>query len=361
MTNATRDSRLRLLLIGTLPPPVGGAGVSLGHLSKALAARSDVQLLMVNTGGVRGHPFAGLLRFCKIASRIVLAGRRVDVISLQPVPSGLPFIGPFAWLSSRLWRKPFIIRMFGGQDFLAVRGIRGAMVRFLVRSTDLYLAQTKALVKSAQGDGLRRVEWYPTSRPMADECPAPEMGAACRKFVYLGHVKPLKGIHELLAASERLTGDISVDVYGPLMDGLTESAFDGIQRVKYRGEVPPGSADALLSAYDAVVLPTYWPGEGYPGIILEAYGAGLPMIATHWKALPEIVDDSCGILIEPKDADALCSAMQRLADDPDLYHRLRMGVRRRRSLFNSARWVDRFVELCHEVVTQFHSRRRGSV
>jgi len=348
---------VKVLIIGTLPPPVGGAGVSLQHLISELSRRDDVRTIVVNTGGVRGRPFTGPFRFAAILFRIFAAARRVDVVSLQPAPSGLPFVGPFVWASARLWRKPFMIRMFGGQDYRDLPGVRGAIVRWLVRRSDLYLAQTKALVASARADHLQRVEWFATSRPMRplDDL-ASQPGRKCRRFVFLSHVKKSKGIEELIEASEHLDDGAQVDVYGPFMEGVSEQSFRGRSRICYRGEVPAGEADAVLRQYDAVVFPTYWPGEGYPGIILEAYGAGIPVITTRWMSIPEIVDDSCGILVEPKDSNVLADAMKRLSRDDVLYARLCQGARAKRDFFNADRWVDCFVDLCRGLVEPAASR-----
>lgn len=342
---------ITILLIGTLPPPVGGAGVSLKQLSERLAQLDDVRVIMVNTGGVRGHRFTGVFRFFAIIGRIFRGALQADVVSLQPVPTGLPFIGPFAWAAAAIFGKPFMIRMFGGEDFLDVPGVRGSIVRWLVRRTDLYLAQTKALVVSAKRDGLRRVEWFPTHRPMP---PASEIqdrgGACCRRFVFLSHVKPTKGIHELVAAAEQLDGSVEVDIYGPLMDGLTAEHFAGRKGVAYKGQVPPGEALRILPTYDALLFPTFWQGEGYPGIILEAYGAGLPVITTNWMAIPEIVDESSGILVPPRDANALAGAMKRLSTDSELCNRLREGVIAKRAFFDADRWTREFVAMCRSML-----------
>lgn len=350
---------IRVMIIGTLPPPIGGAGVSLQHLVNLLGERSDVRVTMVNTSGVRGRPLTAPFRFARIVWRMVWGAARVDVVSLQSMPSGIPFIGPFAWLAARIWKRPLMIRMFGGESFLEGRGLGAAIMRWIVRRCDLYLAQTKQLVAEAQTAGLRRVEWYATSRPMSDAAPAAEPSRSCRKFVFLGHVKPLKGIEELIAAGERMEEDASVDVYGPLMDGLAESRFAGLKRVRYRGTIPAGTGVRLLQDYDAMVFPTYWPGEGYPGVVIEAFAAGLPVIATRWRNIPEIVDESCGMLIEPRNVDALHGAMRKLVRDDALFHCLRQGALRQRDFFDSRRWVEKFVVWCRELVNP--TRRQGVI
>lgn len=353
-------SRVRVLMIGTLPPPMGGAAVSLKHLADALARRDDVELLMVNTSGVRGHLVLGPFRFIRILWRVFILTRRCEVVSFQAAPTGLPVLGPFVVAFARIWGRPLMIRKFGGKDYLAFAGIRGFLARRVVRACDLYLAQTKALVRSGEQDGLRRVEWFPTSRPMEHNgVQSSRPARSCRRFVFLSLVRPTKGIRELIEAGERLDEGISVDVYGPLLDGFSEQNFVGLKRVKYRGVIAPGEALTVLRDYDALVLPTYWEGEGYPGIVIEAFGAGLPVVSTRWKAIPEIVDDSCGLLIEPRDADALHDAMKTLAADDEQYARLCEGARSQAKLFDAQIWTDRFVSYCKELASVRSATPRG--
>jgi hypothetical protein len=124
---------LRVLVVGTLPPPIGGSSVSLQQLVTALGQRDDVRVMLVNTAGVRGHFVKGVLRFAAIILRVFVAAARADVISVHTVPTGLPFMGPVVWTAARLWRRALMIRMFGGRNCLAVTGGRGAIDRWFIR------------------------------------------------------------------------------------------------------------------------------------------------------------------------------------------------------------------------------------
>jgi glycosyltransferase involved in cell wall biosynthesis len=168
--------------------------------------------------------------------------------------------------------------------------------------------------------------------------------------VFIGHVKPEKGMRELLDAARRLGGrEIRVDVYGPLLGGMRAQDFDGHPAVRYLGVLPPERVSEVLRGYDALLLPTYHPGEGYPGAILEAYAEGLPVIATRWRSLPEIVEHGVsGLLIEPRDAGALAQAMIDLHDHPERMQALRTGALARAEAFSSRRWTQEFVEICRE-------------
>src|SRR5262249_42486224 len=105
-----------------------------------------------------------------------------------------------------------------------------------------------------------------------------------------------------------------------------------------------------LTRYDALILPSYAEVEGYPGVILEAYCAGIPVIATRWGGIPEIVTDETGILVEPRDVASLAKAMQMLIDSNHLLATLRAGARSKAAEFDANRWTQYFIDLCRSLV-----------
>lgn len=73
----------------------------------------------------------------------------------------------------------------------------------------------------------------------------------------------------------------------------------------------------LYSAMDLVVLPTY--REGFPNVPLEAAAMRLPVVATRISGCVDAVEeDKTGLLVEPRDANALLAAVRRYASDPAL-------------------------------------------
>ena len=60
-----------------------------------------------------------------------------------------------------------------------------------------------------------------------------------------------------------------------------------------------------------MLFPTYWKGEGFPGVIIDAFVAGLPVIATDWNMNTEIIEEGVnGFIIEPNSSNALADKMQ---------------------------------------------------
>lgn len=345
---------VNIALIGTLPPPVGGTSISFGHLKRSLEERDDAQVKVVNTGGIRGRGLYGIWRFVQVLGEILGAVRDVDVVTLHIGLHALPLIGPFVVLSCWLFRKPLLIRRFGGNDHRELQGLALRIGEWVIRHADLYLVQTRALKIAAKEAGLEKVEWFPTSRPMSIQVfPGDGERNNCRRFVFLSHVRPTKGISELIVAAERLGDDVTVNVYGPLYDGLTEEIFKNCKHVRYCGVADPDLVPEILKSHDALLLPTYYDGEGYPGVILEAFNAGIPVITTLWKAIPEVVDETCGVLISPRDSESLYRAMSEIVSDESFYQSLCDGVLKRRTFFSLDKWTEKFVFYCHEIKKRF--------
>ncbi len=78
-----------------------------------------------------------------------------------------------------------------------------------------------------------------------------------------------------------------------------------------------GDAAALLAAAHVIVLPSW--GEAMPRILLEALAIGRPIITTDIPGARETVDERVnGVIVPPKNVDALVAAMESFIARPDL-------------------------------------------
>jgi len=67
-----------------------------------------------------------------------------------------------------------------------------------------------------------------------------------------------------------------------------------------------------------MLFPTFWVGEGFPGIIIDAYIAGLPIIASDWNLNGEIIDEKeTGFIIKKKDSIQLKDKMKYFIKNPE--------------------------------------------
>lgn len=134
------------------------------------------------------------------------------------------------------------------------------------------------------------------------------------KFVFIGRISKGKGVKEILESLEILThsqNHFEVHFYGPI-----EEQFDlETENSKYCGfldfQNDPEKAYSKLSEYDCMLFPTYWKGEGFPGVVIDAFVAGLPVIATDWNMNTEFIEEGVnGFIIEPKSSKALADKMK---------------------------------------------------
>lgn len=133
-------------------------------------------------------------------------------------------------------------------------------------------------------------------------------------FLYLGRLSPEKGVATLLEAWRGIKAKLLVVGDGPDATSLRALAP---ANVEFRGPVPAELVPDLLVGSRAVVVPSV-SHEGAGKVVLEAYAAGVPVLASRAGGLPEVVQDgTTGLLLPPGDPVAWERAAERLLDDAE--------------------------------------------
>ncbi len=133
-----------------------------------------------------------------------------------------------------------------------------------------------------------------------------------RDFLYLGRLSVEKGVDRLVSLWRDVPARLVVVGDGPERSRLEAMAPD---TVEFRGAVPSADVPSLLGKARALVLPSIC-YEGAPRTVVEAYAAGVPVIANHHGALPGVVQDGVtGLLARPGDAGAWRAALEALLVD----------------------------------------------
>ena len=146
---------------------------------------------------------------------------------------------------------------------------------------------------------------------------------SCITFLFVGRIVRDKGIDELCEAFDRLSKEYPQtrlllvgwreDDLDPVSD-KTQDLIDSNPSINYVGEIWGDDLLAYYAAADCFVLPSY--REGFPNTVLEAGAMGLPSIVTDINGSREIiVENENGMIVPPRDADALFVAMRRMLND----------------------------------------------
>jgi glycosyltransferase involved in cell wall biosynthesis len=160
-----------------------------------------------------------------------------------------------------------------------------------------------------------------------------------------------KGQSHLIAAAAALV-ERAPSVHVLLLGaGPDEARFrkaaEKLANVEFGGFVD--DVGSYLAAADALALPSLH--EGLGSIVLDAFAAGLPVIATRIPGIVDAVrDGDNGLLVPPGDSVALAGALERLCGDEGLAARLAEGARRAAIEFAPERMAERYIALYEELV-----------
>lgn len=182
-------------------------------------------------------------------------------------------------------------------------------------------------------NGINPQPWLPADSPDQRRDRRRELGIGADAGVVttISRLHPQKGHRFLLDAAENILALNPACRFLIVGDGESRGEIEAAVRARglqaaihllgVRSDIPQ-----LLWLSDVFVLPSLW--EGLPNVLLEAMAAGIPVVATDVDGVSEIVDDGkTGILIPPKDPDAIASAVNRLLHDEALADSLRRAAR----------------------------------
>lgn len=120
------------------------------------------------------------------------------------------------------------------------------------------------------------------------------------KLCTFSRVMKEKGIEEAINAVKNVNTlenrvVFSLDIYGQ----IDKNQFDWFEKLKkdfpgyinYYGMIPYDKSTDVLKEYYALLFPTYYEGEGFAGTIIDAFAAGVPVVASDWKYNKEIISN----------------------------------------------------------------------
>jgi glycosyltransferase involved in cell wall biosynthesis len=336
---ATRSATSQPLVVMVATPfGAGGRGgidrltdLIVDHVGKGDDPDLRARRLTVRGGG--GH-LKGAATFAAASAR--LAGlamrRRVGLVHLNVAVRGSVYRKFLLSRIARIFRVPYIVHLHSGRfsDYWdKAKPAEARLIRTFLRDSAGIIVLGNAyreMFESRLPDILGKVHVLPNgTRARATRPAAKSLGAPVR-ITFLGRLSPLKGTPQLIEALGRLKAHpgwaATLAGDGDLTASRARIAELGIaDRVALPGWLGSDDVDRLLAETDIVILPSFT--EGLPMTIIEAFGAGIAVIATRVNAVGDVVQhDRNGLLVEAGDVDGIAHALTRLIDDPDLRRRL---------------------------------------
>jgi glycosyltransferase involved in cell wall biosynthesis len=134
-------------------------------------------------------------------------------------------------------------------------------------------------------------------------------------ILFVGKLRPSKGVSDLLTAYRSVETDVPLRLAGPVHTESLATEIDAFDAdVEYTGYLPRSQLEVLFCRADLFVFPTR--SDVYPLVTLEAMAARTPVITTRIGGIPDQVTPNTGILVAPRDPEALATAIEDLLADP---------------------------------------------
>ncbi len=373
----------KILLIAPLPPPYTGQAVATEILiSSTLKERFSLRVLDIGWQSLQKSGEFTIGRAREVLSYVwkfarELAFRKPDIVYITIAQSALGFVrdAPFIWLSSVFGVK-CIAHLHGG-NLRTVYDCLPSFRKWLYRRTLQRLAIVIVLAESLRPifeglispDKIRTIpncvedEMLPSEREAGEKLKRIADENADREFkvLYLSNLIRSKGYFDVLSAAVHLAEhkrQCRFMFAGAFDDPASREEVESFinqhgiaNMVEFLGTVTGEAKKELLLACDLFVLPSYYPEEGLPISMLEAMGAGLPVIVTHYRGMRDVVVDSeNGFFVPPASPESIASKIEVIMNDVTLHLAMaRNNIELIRERFNESTYVDAFSQLLTEI------------
>lgn len=378
-----RKDRPRVLFVGAFPPPgaaIYGGAVTACSVLLGSSLPSRVALTLVDSTQISQPPpglgkrlWLAILR-CLTYVRLFERERPDAVLLFMAAGASVAEKGAMAWYA-KLRGVPALISPRGGpviDDCRASRFAR-AWTRIAFRGGATILCQGEAWREFAVNEMGFEVE---ATRIVTNAIATEQLLEIGRRRTYdadivnllfVGWLDREKGIAEFLDAVRTLSATRKFVVTLVGEGNMTTEAqrfiecHDLGQHIALRGWRQDGELLAEYRSADVFVLPSW--SEGLPNAMLEAMSTGLPVVVSAVGNIPDAVDDDMtGLLVPPRDVDALQTALARVIDDADLRRRIGSAAQMvAADRFAVEPVVDALVAAIHETIERFDQPNRQSV
>jgi glycosyltransferase involved in cell wall biosynthesis len=300
----------KILLLGPKtniknPSLTGGAVVLFENLLEQMQ-KQKINYIVIDTN--KKNYSNTFVAYFSIIFQIFIKQVSVNHISLHSSKDYI-FFAPIIIIIGKLFKKSTSLRKFGGEawdTYRFAKGIKKKLLNFIFKNIDYLFLEMKNIANNFSKIN-KNTFWFPNVRNKPNI--KIEEKNFSKKFVFISHVIKEKGIDEIVEVKKLLDDSYTIDIYGPLHDNKYTVEYFKNHGIAYNGKLKADEVLITLSKYDVLLLPSY--KEGYPGIVIESYSIGIPIISTKLIGLKEIVDEyKTGILIEPKNVQELKNAIE---------------------------------------------------
>lgn len=321
-----------LVIVGQTPPPWHGQAVATQILFDhdwpgfdAECIRMDYSEDLDEVG--RFH-FKKIKRLVNLISRTRQSlARGPDSILFYPPASAkwIPFLRDVLFLAcvrGKAAKVVFIYHASGLAAFALSGSVRSWLADIAYHDADMALEVAEEALAPHAVFRAKNHQWCPCGIEVPELPRTPSQPNAPLKVLFVGSLQEGKGILEILKTAAHLKKNghanrFRFEIVGRWMDEAFERYTLGMQRdlgleemVIFPGQLTGDGKWAAYQAADVFFFPSHYPSEASPIVLMEALGAGLPVLTTHWNGIPALMQGcETAILLPVKSPESYAEAL----------------------------------------------------
>ena len=282
-------------------------------------------VVLVDTYEYKKHIF-------KVLFETVYVLFKCDKIVLSISINGRKFFFPFIYYLNKIFRKKIYHSLIGGR---LVKNIETyPRWKKYVSSFEKNWVESEELVKELKELGIINAQYLPNFKhiyPVKKEKIKRHNGDIY-SFCTFSRVQEKKGITDAIEAIEKLNEHfekqlVTLDIYGPIDNSFKDQFYNRIkdkEYISYKGSVDSAYSVQTIKDYYALLFPTRYYNEGIPGTIIDAFAAGVPVIARKWHFCSEMIENGKnGIVYDFEKPEMLFESMRFAIENQDIIYQMK--------------------------------------
>ncbi|MEG2250951.1 MAG: glycosyltransferase family 4 protein [Bacilli bacterium] len=330
----------KLLIVSPLPPPYGGIARWTEQLIAFLNEKNNIDFKHLDIAvrwrsvhvGIWGRLFGGVLQlFYNYFYFISFLIKGSNIVHLTSSGS-FGLVRDFLFLfTSKLFGAKFVIHIRFGRipDIFLSKNYEYFLLKLIFKFTDniICIDQKTYVFLSDYSDFLaKKLTLIPNCIDYPFEEKIIKNSNKENIISFVGWVKREKGVEELISSFISLNLESwELKLIGPIDQNFFEKldkkyALSKNKDIHFLGNLDNDAVLLELKKSKIFALPSYT--EGFPNVVLEAMATKNSIVATKVGAIPEMLENEAGILVEVANETDLCVALKTLSQDDSLQHLL---------------------------------------
>lgn len=312
---------MKVLLLSPLPPPAGGIATWTKLFLEAEKSKKN-EIVVINTSvtGSRVENFdkrsikSEIQRSRKIFSelRSKIKGHEFDIVHLNTACSKFGMIRDYLCAKQLKQKKVrIIVHCHCDTGYM----VKGKISEYIFKKLCGVADKIFCLNSSSQEHIKRLTKRKSIIIPnffnlnIMKNNNDKQISDQIKNVIYAGHIVLSKGCDDIISAAKQLP-EINFKMIGYLSEDIKKIPIS--RNIEYLGETSKNEVLEQMLNADLLLFPTHT--EGFPNVVLEAMACGLPIISTSVGAIPDMIEDKGGVLVEIGDVSGIVNAVGKLKD-----------------------------------------------